>query len=120
MKILYIEDNPTAVKNVQRLAALIGCECLVAVTGAQGLALLDDRPDIVLTDMELPDYDGIPLIREIRSRGSTVPIIAITGFALVGEREQCFEAGCNEYLRKPYELSALMDLLRRYGPATSS
>src|SRR5260221_7468880 len=101
MKVLYIEDNPTAVKTVQRITSLIDYECVVAMTGTEGLERLAESPEIVLVDMELPDYDGITLVKEIRRRFPKLPIIVITGFALAGEREQWFEAGCTDYFRKP-------------------
>jgi CheY-like chemotaxis protein len=118
MRILFIEDNVTTVKSVERILRL-KYELLVAMTCGEGLALLDQQPDLVLMDIGLPDCDGITLIRQIRSRLPAIPIIAATAFAMVDERERCVEAGCTEYLRKPYELSALMALLQLYEPNIS-
>ncbi len=118
MRILFIEDNVTTVKSVERILKL-KYALLLAMTCGEGLALLDQQPDLILMDVGLPDCDGITLIRQIRTRFPVIPIIAATAFAMVDERERCLEAGCTEYLRKPYELTVLMDLLQRYEPNAS-
>jgi DNA-binding response OmpR family regulator len=117
MRILFIEDNVTTSHSVERFLKL-KYEVLVALTCAESLALIDQRPDLILLDIGLPDCDGIRLIRYIRNRMPTVPIIAATAFAMVEERAQCFEAGCTDYLRKPYELSALLELVQKYDGMT--
>ncbi len=118
MRILFIEDNVTTVKSVERILKL-KYELLVGMTCGEGLTLLAQQPDLILMDIGLPDCDGITLIRQIRARLPAIPIIAATAFAMVDERERCLEAGCTDYLRKPYELTALMDLLQRYEPKAS-
>jgi CheY-like chemotaxis protein len=116
INILYVEDNPVATKNAQRIAAELGYDMFVAETVAEGLVSLNQPLDLVLVDMELPDGSGLVLVRKARQQMPSVPIVAISGYALIGEEKECMEAGCTEYIRKPIGLEALADLLKRYAP----
>ncbi len=115
--ILVVEDNVPNFVLIARLLAHMGVNhCEWKTSGWQVVQFADTLPrlDLILMDIGLPDCDGITLIRQIRTRLPAIPIIAATAFAMVDERERCLEAGCTEYLRKPYDLTALMELLQRY------
>ena len=116
MRILYVEDNPVATKNAQRVAIELGYDMVVAETVAEGLGYLNQLLDLIMVDMELPDGNGLELVRLAQQRMPTVPIVAISGYALIGEEKECMEAGCTEYIRKPVRLEQLADLLKRYAP----
>ena len=116
IKILYVEDNPVATKNAQRVAADLEYDMLIAATVADGIALLDQSLDLIMVDMELPDGNGLTLIRQARHQMPIVPIVAISGYALLGEEKECMEAGCTEYIRKPVTLAQMTDFLKRYAP----
>src|SRR4051794_12829712 len=118
MKILYIEDNMTMAKHVQRVLKRHH-KILFAANCAEVPGLLDQQPDLILMDLGLPDCDGITFLRQIREKMPTIPIIATTAYAMNDEREQCFAAGCTDYLSKPYEITELLELIDGYADATS-
>ena len=70
--------------------------------------------DLVLMDLQIPIMDGYAATREIKKINPDVPVIAQTAHVMSGEREKCFEAGCNDYLTKPIRLQVLFDTLIRY------
>jgi len=79
--------------------------------------VLEAPPCLILMDISLPDVDGLAatrLIRSLREPLARIPIIAITASAMVGDRERCLAAGCNDYLAKPFTVRALVDILQTY------
>lgn len=103
-KILVVEDNP---KNMYLICFIIGRMGHIAVraeTGEEGVDLaLREMPDLILMDIQLPGIDGQEATRRIRSSdaGREIPIVAITSFAMAGDRERLMEAGCTGYIEKP-------------------
>ncbi len=115
LRILYVEDNPEALRPVQRIAALEGYELITTETIAAALSLLHTyMPTLILVDSLLPDGDGTDFTKWARAQGFTGPIINITGYAIQGEQEACFAAGCTEFLVKPVGMSAYIELFKRY------
>ena len=81
-----------------------GYQTLKAVNGEQGVAMtLRQRPDFILLDIQLPDIDGYEVLKRIRSSEANgdIPIIAMTSYAMTGDKEKLLEAGCNGYIEKP-------------------
>ena len=110
-RILLVEDNEMNRDMLSRRLARRGFEVLVAVDGAQGVALARERrPDLILMDINLPVMDGLAATRELKADPVTrqIPIIALTASAMIGDREKCFEAGCDDYDTKPVELPRLL------------
>jgi len=114
--VLYVEDNEIAVKVVSRAIRHVGAAAVIARTGAEALALLDAGEEfaVVVADLHLPDMRGATIIEQIRARRPILPLIALTGCAMPGEREACLVAGCTVYVSKPYEPDALEALLAKY------
>jgi CheY-like chemotaxis protein len=107
---------------LSRRLARRGYEVLVAVDGAEGVALAQERlPDMVLMDIGLPVMDGYAAARALKADPATraIPIIALTASAMIGDREKCMQAGCDDYDTKPVELPRLLakieSLLARSG-----
>jgi CheY-like chemotaxis protein len=73
-------------------------------------------PDIILLDINLPGIDGLELARRFKGdeRLAPVPLIATTAQVLVGDRERCLEAGCDDYLPKPLDIRKLREVIRHY------
>ena len=115
INILYVEDNPVATKNAQRIASDLGYGIFIAETVVEGLGYLNQPLDLILVDMELPDGNGLVLVRQARQHMPTVPIVVISGYALLGEEKECLEAGCTEYIVKPVTLTQMTNLLKRYA-----
>ncbi len=117
-KVLLVEDNEMNRDMLSRRLARRGFEVVVAVDGAEGVALSkSENPDIVLMDMSLPVMNGWEATRAIKSDPSTerVPIIALTAHSMPGDREQAMAAGCNDYDVKPVDLPRLLAKMSALG-----
>ncbi|MHB8629939.1 MAG: response regulator [Aggregatilineales bacterium] len=116
LKVLYVEDNPIQARTGARAVRHVGGEITVVDTGEAALALLRTTVfDVILSDLMLPDINGLQLIPCIRVQLPHVPIIVLTGCALHGEREACLAAGGTDYLIKPIDIVELEKLLRKHA-----
>jgi two-component system, cell cycle response regulator DivK len=116
-KILCIEDNNTNMILISRIVDAEGHELIRAEDGRRALQILSDStPDIILLDINIPGISGLELARQIREdrRLAEIPILAVTANVLVGDREKCLEAGCDDYLPKPLDIRRLRQLMRLY------
>ena len=113
MRILYVEDNPANVSLVKRVAR--EHELVNYIDGEDALRnFAKDNPDLVLMDIQLSGrLSGLDVVRELRQQGYTVPIIAVTAYAMIGDRERCLAAGCDDYMAKPLPISDLIRLFER-------
>lgn len=117
-RVLCVEDNPTNLLLISRIVEAENMELLVAGDGLAAQELLArETPDIILMDINIPGISGLDLTRLIRENEATahIPIIATTANVLVGDRERCIEAGCNDYLPKPLDIRKVRALLRQYS-----
>jgi CheY-like chemotaxis protein len=113
-RILVVEDNAQNLKLATLLLRSGGHVVVPAADAkeAEGVLGRGENPDLILMDLGLPGKDGYVLTRELRQRAetSTTPILAVTSFAMKGDREKALEAGCSDYLTKPIDR---LELLRR-------
>lgn len=103
---LIIEDNPDNMVLITRLLQKAGYTTLEAATGGEGVAAaLRERPDFILLDIQLPDIPGTEVLKRIRESeiGVSIPIIAVTSYAMSGDRERLLAEGCDGYLEKPID-----------------
>jgi CheY-like chemotaxis protein len=114
MRVLYIEDKATNVHVMRKIARAADCELVVAASGQEGLAHLAEKPDLILTDVGLPDMAGADLIRHIRQKLPDTPVIAVTAHVLPVDREECMAAGCTAYVGKPFRFAEMVGLLGHY------
>jgi CheY-like chemotaxis protein len=93
---------------IAKMPAKMGFESEMAENGLEAVnAVQKSRFDVVLTDLQMPQMDGLEAIRQIRTRGFLLPIIAITADAMPDDKTRCAAAGMNDYLSKPVRASAL-------------
>ena len=111
-RILIVEDNPTNLKLASVILAAAGYDTHGAADAEEAAQAIAERiPDLILMDLGLPGKDGYELTRDLRGRIETadVPILAVTSFAMKGDRTKAMEAGCSGYLTKPINRQALLD-----------
>ena len=115
-KILLVEDNEMNRDMLSRRLARNGFEVLVAIDGAQAVAMAAaESPDLILMDMSLPVMDGLEATRQVKAAPATrsIPIIALTANALVEDRERALAAGCDDFDTKPVELPRLLEKIKK-------
>ena len=102
--ILVVEDNDRNRRLLKILLSSKGYNVIEATTGEEAMnCLKDQKPDLILMDIQLPKVDGLALTREIKSNVETrnTPIIAVTAYSMKGDKERILEAGCDAYVSKP-------------------
>ena len=108
--ILIVEDNARNLKLVRDVLNHVGYRTLEAATAEDGLALArEERPGLVLMDIQLPGMDGVEALAQLRSDPATagVRVLALTAFAMKEDRERFLEAGFDGYLEKPLDVRRL-------------
>lgn len=121
-RILCIEDNDSNLRLVSRIVEGEKHEFLKAVDGLAALALVrSERPDLILLDINIPGLNGLEVARRLKEDKAlaSIPVIATTANVLLGDRERCLEAGCDEYLPKPLDVRELQMILRSYLGSTN-
>ena len=114
-RILIVEDNPDNMKLFRALLALKG-HTVTALQSGDGLleALTQNQPELVLMDIQLPGKDGYALLQEIRgSPWAALRVVALTAHAMSGDRERAREAGFDDYITKPIEISEFPEQVAR-------
>jgi len=122
-KILLVEDNEINRDMLRRRLERKGYQVIVAVNGAEGVTKTQaDRPDLILMDLHLPILDGWEATRQIKANPQTqsIPVIALTADAIVGEREKALAAGCDEYDTKPVDFARLLGKIDRLLPPSAT
>jgi two-component system, cell cycle response regulator DivK len=118
-KILLIEDNEQNRYLVTFLLEKRGYEVVAASDGPTGVALAaKTRPDAILLDIQLPGMDGYAVARALRECPSvaSTPIVAVTSYAMVGDKEKALAAGCDGYLEKPINPETFVSQVEGYLP----
>ncbi len=115
VKILLVEDNEMNRDMLSRRLRRRGFEVIMAVDGKEGINMAaKDSPDLILLDMDLPVLNGWDVARKLKSLSNTatIPIIALTAHAMVGDREEALAAGCDDYDTKPVDLGRLLSKIK--------
>jgi two-component system, cell cycle response regulator DivK len=117
--ILIIEDNAQNFYLMRYLLEQNGYSVVAAQDGRQGIELAcSSTPLAILLDIQLPQMDGYAVARELRKCHNldAVPIIAVTSYAMMGDREKALDAGATDYVEKPIDPDTFVDRLRRHIP----
>jgi CheY-like chemotaxis protein len=120
--ILLAEDNEANIVTVSDYLQIQGYRLIVARNGTEAVQMaLQQEPDLILMDIQMPEMDGLEATRRIRAEAkfATLPIIALTALAMPGDRDRCLAVGANEYLTKPVSLKELSHQIARYVPRTN-
>ncbi len=120
-RILVIEDNETNIYLVGFILKKNGHEVIEARSGEEGVELaIKEKPDLILMDIQLPGIDGLEATRRIRESEAEaeaeeeVPIIALTSYAMTGDRDKSLAAGCTGYIEKPINPNTFMSEIEKY------
>lgn len=118
--ILIIEDDPKNLTLFRDLLQRFGYMTIEATNGREGIKLArTNKPDLVLMDIQLPVMDGIEATRILKSDPETknIPILALTSYAMKGDKEKILQAGCDAYLAKPVDVQEFLAKVAKYCPA---
>lgn len=116
-RILIVDDNPKNLKLLQVILQQNGYETLVAEDGKKGVSVArESMPDLILMDIQMPVMDGIQALKELKSDLSTasIPIIALTSYAMSGDREKMLNEGFQGYIPKPVDFQNLIENLKNW------
>ena len=116
-RILVIEDQEDNRAILRDLLSAVGYDLIEAVNGAEGIAKAEsEKPDLILMDIQMPLIDGYDATRRIKANPGlkSIPIIAVTSYALSGDEAKTRAAGCDGYIAKPYDPRVMLRLIRKF------
>ncbi len=115
--VMVVEDNEKNRKLMRVVLKAKGYNVIEATTGEEALTLLkNQKPDIILMDIQLPGIDGLTLIKQIKGDVPTkdIPIIAVTAYAMKGDEQKILDTGCDAYVSKPINTQELPHIVEKY------
>ena len=116
-RVLVVEDHPDSRILAAKVLRRAGFDTL-ETDRAEGLTdlLAEFQPDLILMDIELPGQSGYEAVQQLKAdpRTSTIPVIALTAYAMQEDQQRCLRAGCSDYLSKPLDIELLVEKVRRH------
>jgi CheY-like chemotaxis protein len=122
-RILLVEDGVDNQRLIAYVLRKAGAEVSVAENGQIAVDLVSAATsaggcfDIILMDIQMPVMDGCEATKRLRSAGCVTPILALTAHSMAGHRQKCLDAGCNDYMTKPFDWAVLLKRLVQRGSA---
>jgi len=116
-KVLIVEDNDLNMKLFNDLLAAHGYDTLQTRDGVEALALArEHRPDLILMDIQLPEVSGLEVTKWIKQDENLrmIPVIAVTAFAMKGDKEKMRDGGCEDYIAKPISVASFLQTVERF------
>jgi CheY-like chemotaxis protein len=117
IKVLVVEDNPL---NMELVLEILEAHHIVADKAENGEEAIEkmekENYDLILMDIELPGKDGVEVTKIIKQKHKKTPVIALTSYAMKGDKERFLAAGFDEYMSKPIDISEFMKRLEKYFP----
>jgi len=113
-KILIVEDNPQNIRLLEMVLRAKNYTLLKATDGEEALDIaMREQPDLIIMDIRLPKINGLEVTRKLRETPafSCTPIIAVTAYAMKGDKERVIESGCDAYLSKPINTRQLPEMI---------
>ena len=114
---LIIEDNDNNLELIRFILEQAGYKTRFAMTGLEGVQqAVSIPPDFIILDIQLPDINGLEVLKRIRAHpvGAVVPVIAMTSYAMSGDRERLLAAGCTAYIEKPIDPTRIVKKLKKH------
>jgi len=121
--ILIVEDNELNLKLLKDILDFQGYSTVVTDLGAAAFDLArQHHPDLILLDIQLPDVSGTEVARRLKADEQTraIPIVAVTAFAMPGDRTKVLDSGCDDYISKPFNIREFLALVERYTDKTTA
>lgn len=114
-RILLAEDDKGCQILAQKTLENLGLEITIVENGNEVIEIVNRQSfDLILLDIQMPELNGYQTAEKLKENGVTTPIVAMTAYAMVGDREKCIEAGCVDYISKPVEHELLLEILDKY------
>jgi two-component system cell cycle response regulator DivK len=116
-KVLIVEDNDLNMKLFNDLLEAQGYHTLLTGDGVEALKLArEHRPDLILMDIQLPEISGLEVVKWLKKDDAlrTIPVIAVTAFAMKGDEEKMLAGGCEAYLAKPISVAGFLHTVARF------
>ena len=116
-KILIVEDNELNMKLFHDLLEAHGYETLQTQEGLKALDIArEHHPDLILMDIQLPEVSGLEVTKWLKADDelASIPVIAVTAFAMMGDEERIREGGCEAYISKPISISTFLETIRKH------
>lgn len=118
MHILIVEDNPPSLELMSYLLSSFGHTVVTASDGSEGLAAArNERPQLIVCDVHLPRMDGCELVQALKADADlcSIPVLAVTALAMVGDRDRLLSAGFDGYIPKPIEPESFVGTLQQFA-----
>ncbi len=115
--ILIVEDEPKNLTLLRDLLQVSGYKTIETYDGEQGVELARaKKPDLILMDVQMPKMDGLEATRILKADATTsnIPVLALTSYAMKGDKERILEAGCDGYIAKPIDIKEFLKLVTEY------
>ena len=115
--VLIVEDNELNMKLFHDLLEAHGYNVIEARNGSQAIELANENlPDLILMDIQLPEVSGLEVTQRLKAdeKLASIPVIAVTAFAMKGDEERIREGGCEDYIAKPISVSSFLEKVKRY------
>lgn len=123
-KVLIVEDNELNMKLFHDLLEAHGINTVQTKDGHNVLKLArEEKPDLILMDIQLPEISGLDVTRWLKDDEElrSIPVIAVTAFAMKGDEQKIREGGCEDYISKPISVTKFLETVRKYiGPAEAA
>jgi CheY-like chemotaxis protein len=116
-RILFVDDDPMTLETLKRSVELFGHQSLQASSGEEAMQIARDHsPDLILTDMRLPDMDGLALVKAFKQDAATraIPVVVLSASVEADVADLCRAVGADDFFHKPVRLQVLQDLIARY------
>lgn len=116
-RILVVEDNEDNFYLIRFILEKNGFEVIEARNGTKGSELaVTEKPDLIIMDVQLPDINGLEVTKKIRASeiGNSIPIVAVTSYAMTGDRDKALKSGCNGYIEKPINPESILEEIMKF------